>query len=467
MHLERAYCVWSILWLYSACLKDIKVMVDSMKHKRDNASRTTVKILASAINGESVKKAKCVTDLSEKLGIRRRTMAGGKRIRTRILTSDKSALDYVKRKTRKDSISEDTKKLAFDFWLQPENSRPANNKNDIKRVRISKSVYSSHGCHILDKTQTEVYLEFKAKFPHIKIGQRSFEKCKPFYLRSACLKDKSTCCCRQHVEIRSVFKSCMSFRKTLNSNSAKIYDSLSELVSETLCEPSANTRQYNMSCLDRTCTECGIDKFKLLDIESCEGSTDMTCSWERYEYKNLKNKDGSEFRKLVLMKKNTSPVLMFDYLKQLLITFPAHDFRAIWQGKQMKHLIRNLPVGHCLAVHDYSENYKCSEKFELSSSYFQKVEVSLHVTILYRHANLEIDGCESTETEPNIITEHFIVVSPEARHDHHFTHDVQVLVCDYLHSLNIDFHSLHEFTDGCSCQYKSCHCLGRYYATDG
>ena len=53
----------------SACLKDIKEMVDSMKHKRDNASRTTVKILASAINGESVKKAKCVTDLSEKLGI--------------------------------------------------------------------------------------------------------------------------------------------------------------------------------------------------------------------------------------------------------------------------------------------------------------------------------------------------------------------------------------------------------------
>ena len=73
---------------------------------------------------------------------------------------------------------------------------------------------------------------------------------------------------------------------------------------------------------------------------------------------------------------------------------------------------------------------------------------------------LEVDGVDSTEETPTIVTEHFIVVSPETRHDHHFTHEVQKLVTDYLHTLSPEFHTLHAFTDGCSCQYKSCHCLG-------
>ena len=64
-----------------------------------------------------------------------------------------------------------------------------------------------------------------------------------------------------------------------------------------------------------------------------------------------------------------------------------------------------------------------SRKTELSSSYYQNVEVSLYVTILYRHATLEVDICDSSEAEQ----EQFNVVSPEGCHDHHFMHDVKDL----------------------------------------
>ncbi|CAC5378511.1 unnamed protein product [Mytilus coruscus] len=126
----------------------------------------------------------------------------------------------------------------------------------------------------------------------------------------------------------------------------------------------------------------------------------------------------------------------------------------------MKSLVENLPIGHCVTVHDFSENYKCTEQNEIQSTYFQKLEVSLHVTILHRHSVLEYDGKDSTEEEPNIVTEQFFVISPDQKHDHHYTHCVQNLVSEYLKSINCEISVMHEFTDGCSSQYKSRHCMG-------
>ncbi|CAG2203313.1 unnamed protein product [Mytilus edulis] len=125
----------------------------------------------------------------------------------------------------------------------------------------------------------------------------------------------------------------------------------------------------------------------------------------------------------------------------------------------MKSLINNLPVTHCVAIHDFSENYKCTEQCEIQSSYFQKQEVSIHVTFLHRHAILEYDGIDSNENDPNIITEHFLVISPDQKHDHHFTHEVQKLIRDYLISISYDVSVMHEFTDVCNVQYKIRHCI--------
>ncbi|CAG2227095.1 unnamed protein product [Mytilus edulis] len=220
-----------------------------------------------------------------------------KRIRADLTSTPKSdeGIPFSNRmdKARSDALTERTKRIVHDFWLQSNVSRPTNNKNDIKRVRISPNVYSSHSCYILEKTQTEVFLQFKNEYPDEKIGQRAFEKCKPYFVRTAQFKDKVTCCCRQHVEMRSLFKSCMQFRKRLlsreGSSEVKLYESLSELVDDTLCTRSTNTHQHKISCLDRLCSECGVCKFSMLPGELDE--SDVQISWERYEYKNVKVKD--------------------------------------------------------------------------------------------------------------------------------------------------------------------------------
>jgi hypothetical protein len=66
----------------------------------------------------------------------------------------------------------------------------------------------------------------------------------------------------------------------------------------------------------------------------------------------------------------------------------------------MKSLIQNLPPKHCICIHDYSENYRCVEKNEIQSNYFQRTECSLHVTIIHKHAILEYDGLDSTDDFP-------------------------------------------------------------------
>ena len=54
----------------------------------------------------------------------------------------------------------------------------------------------------------------------------------------------------------------------------------------------------------------------------------------------------------------------------------------------------------------------------------------------------------------------FFVISDDDKHDQYFTYQVQKLIADYFSSISYNVHTMHEFYDGCSCQYKSRHCFG-------
>ena len=99
-------------------------------------------------------------------------------------------------------------------------------------------------------------------------------------------------------------------------------------------------------------------------------------------------------------------------------------------------------------------------KKELQADYFQRKEVSLHVSIIHRHATLEKDGISSTEEDPVIIAEQFFTISEDLQHDQYITREVQRQIAKYLRSISYTTTVMHEFTDGCAQQYKSRHCLG-------
>jgi hypothetical protein len=115
-----------------------------------------------------------------------------------------------------------------------------------------------------------------------------------------------------------------------------------------------------------------------------------------------------------------------------------HFFISNWQSTQMKSLIQNLPPKHCICIHHYLENYRYVEKNEIQSNYFQRTECSLHVKIIHRHAILKFDGLYSTDDFPEIITEHFFIISPDLQHDHNFTKCAQQQIKQYLDSISYD-----------------------------
>lgn len=62
--------------------------------------------------------------------------------------------------------------------------------------------------------------------------------------------------------------------------------------------------------------------------------------------------------------------------------------------------------------------------------------------------------------DPIIVTEHLFVISPDLKHNNHSVHEVRSLVAEYLKKIEYPVQVMHEFTDGCSAQYKSRHCMG-------
>ncbi|XP_031553522.1 uncharacterized protein LOC116290592 [Actinia tenebrosa] len=278
-------------------------------------------------------------------------------------------------------------------------------------------------------------------------------------------KDRRSCLCRKHVETQILFKDCMKYRKSIctNNASAPLHSSLTELVNTTLCKKPEGQIYHNLKCLTRECKECGVNKFVVLPEELSESVQDEV-TWKHYTYVGTSkfSSNGQEKKKVTLVIKKTPPKDLFQYFQGLLQEYPYHCFMARWQREQLENLMEHLPLNEVICIHDYSEGYSCRQQDELQSEYFDVNKVSLHITILYRHATGSIDGEPvSTEDDPKIVKDHIFVLSDNNTQDYNAVHRVQELVKNYLvEQLNMKVDKIHEFTDGCSLQYKSRHCIG-------
>ena len=243
--------------LFRAVINDATSAITSEKLKRNDDSRAAVSIGIAMLCGESVKASGLTSAASTAFGINRRRIAQSIQRRASALANRESAWMYTNRKRRSDAISEENRRLAFEFWASPGNSRPTGNKNDVKRKRLGPKDYIEHEKQILEKTQSEIFKDFKRKYPAIVIKQTAFENCKvlPFFVVPARPQDRNSCCCRQHVEIRMLFRSCMDYRRNIVSN-------VNELVDETLCENQGN--EFQSECLQRSCRHCVTKRFQLL-----------------------------------------------------------------------------------------------------------------------------------------------------------------------------------------------------------
>ena len=272
-----------------AVMADVSQAVSAMKKKRSKDNCTAVKVGCALLCGQNVTSTRLKSKVSKKVDLPRRRLALANQHRQSVLENKLRWLD-CSRKTRSDAISEATKKLIYEFWASPDVSRPTGNKKDELRERVGPNDYMTHAKQILEMSQTEVYLQFKSKYPEIKIGQRVFEKCKPFFVKPTSAEDRVSCCCRTHVEARMLFNDCMKFRRAVLSQQQftaegpqpEVYTHLSDLVNETLCQKEEEEIYHQKKCLHRECGNCGVDKLRLLPEEIDESEQAPSVKWERY-----------------------------------------------------------------------------------------------------------------------------------------------------------------------------------------
>lgn len=222
---------------------------------------------------------------------------------------------------------------------------------------------------------------------------------------------------------------------------------------ETLCENLGN-EFHKLECLQRCCQNIGTQKFQFLQEESAQTNVFGTVKWQKFDYVEI-----GEKRRLQLVEMETFPGEMVFTFTELLQTFVAHRFCTKWQHEHLQNLLDNLPLRHICCSHDYSENYACQHQDQIQSLYYGQTQASVRVTVLHRHALPHIDNEESSEDDPQVITEHLFTISPDLRHDPHSVQGCRNKVVNYLKDIDYSVDIMHKWTDGCSA-HKSRHCMG-------
>ena len=245
--------------------ENIVESIQSLKRSRTTENIAALQAITTAASSAKGSSKRNISKVAQRLKVGRKKIARASALKSRILSSEKASWLFTKRVTRH-NVPVALKKAAYDYWSKPGVSRPTGNKNDVTRKRTGPKQYVEHATLILEKTQTEIYEDFKiyaSQDPALctlkMMTQRTFESLRPYFVRPARPKDRQTCCCRSHVEIRSLFKATMDFRGKVKKAKASDeqylsfprYTHVSDMVEATLC-PKENNR-YKRECLERRC----------------------------------------------------------------------------------------------------------------------------------------------------------------------------------------------------------------------
>ena len=83
------------------------------------------------------------------------------------------------------------------------------------------------------------------------------------------------------------------------------------LLLDSLCPKDSGEIFHMAECLNRNCSECGVEKLDFLpeELDASDSCDDVT--WEKYEYVTIMMKGGKSKKKIQLAKKGTKPGYMF------------------------------------------------------------------------------------------------------------------------------------------------------------
>src|SRR5713226_4482194 len=206
------------------------------------------------------------------------------------------------------------KGLVQSFWH--DHTRPSSNQKDVLKLRRGSKDREPHIKHLLDITQTKLYEKFRNEHRQLNLGQISFEKCKPWYVRINTLRN--TCCCRYHVEYEYYYETFLYIRRVLHTNHVQDCSltipptSSREFIHSIMCNRPEGQTYYAKSCLDGTCSNCaGMELLSQCMHEIGDNEFgNMVTDMKSFKYISYEIVPGKERKKIQLV---TSQVHAFIY----------------------------------------------------------------------------------------------------------------------------------------------------------
>ena len=115
--------------------------------------------------------------------------------------------------------------------------------------------------NILLTWQKKLYERFRHEHNELNLGQRSFKKCKPWYVKIN--TTRNTCCCRYHIEYAYYYDTYIHILHVLHNtlvhecSTTLPPTSSREFIHSILCRTTEGCTFYQRPCVDGTCPRCG------------------------------------------------------------------------------------------------------------------------------------------------------------------------------------------------------------------
>ena len=164
------------------------------------------------------------------------------------------------------------KGLVQELWR--DNSIPSSNQKDVLKLRMGSRDREPHIKHFLDMTQIELYERFRHEHDELNLGQRAFEKCKPWYVKIN--TTRNTCFCRYHIEYGYYYDTYIHILHVFNNTLVQEFSTTFPLTSSRdfihsiLCRRTEGCTFDQRPCIVGTCPTCGGMEF----LDKCIHVTD-------------------------------------------------------------------------------------------------------------------------------------------------------------------------------------------------
>ena len=396
-------------------IEDFNPLVSSTPEREKKSNRSAEKS-HKKLQQEKCQLKRQVMNLRKQLANMRKQKEKFRKREKRLIKGKRVGEKFKPRAPKK--LSAERKQAVIDFLSRDENSCLLAGKKDTVTKNKNKMQR-----RVLTKSLNELHSQFKSEMgQHLAMSYRQFTRRRPFYITEPKTRDRETCACAEHENIRLLISK-------LHTRGLLQTTSLSQILRSIVCEPK------NKDCMDRICVDCCFEEVKFPETDVL-----AEVSWEQWE-RVTSNNGEKTFANVVKKTYSGTVQELKDVFQKKIEAIAIHQFNWVHQTEQFRALKERLTETEAVLHVDFSENYACKLSREIQAFHFggSRKQATIHTAVLYT-----VDATKSYAT-----------LSDSLRHDERAVWAHLEPILKELRTNSPQITTLHIISDGPVTQYRN------------